>query len=106
MQGGTYVRTYVHVCVVHSSCPCLQDADGRVLSDIFMVRPSRKLYPEYYLVIAQPTDLKEIRGKVSSAKVIDDKQERQWACPRACTYAACVCVYGTVLGCAQKHILL
>ena len=97
---------YVYACVVYSSSPCLQDADGRVLSDIFMVRPSRKLYPEYYLVIAQPTDLKEIKGKVSSAKVIDDKQERQWACPRVCMYAVCVCVYGTVLGCALKHILL
>ena len=59
----------VRVSIVHGILLCPQDADGRVLSDIFMVRPSRKLYPEYYLVISQPTDLKEIRAKISSAKV-------------------------------------
>ena len=46
-----------------------QDVDGRVLSDIFMVRPSRKLYPEYYLVIPHPIDLKEIRSKIAATKV-------------------------------------
>ena len=40
------------------------DDQGRVLSDLFMRRPSSKLYPEYYLVIKEPIDLREILGKV------------------------------------------
>lgn len=40
------------------------DEQGRVLSDLFMRRPSAKLYPEYYLVIKEPIDLREILGKV------------------------------------------
>ena len=40
------------------------DADGRILSDIFMRRPSIKLYPEYYRVIKEPIDLREILERV------------------------------------------
>lgn len=40
------------------------DEQGRVLSDLFMRRPSSKLYPEYYLVIKDPIDLREILGRV------------------------------------------
>ena len=40
------------------------DLGGRVLSELFMRRPSPKLYPEYYVVISEPIDLKEILGRI------------------------------------------
>lgn len=42
------------------------DEQGRVLSDLFIRRPSSKLYPEYYLVIKEPIDLREIVGRIRS----------------------------------------
>ena len=39
---------------------------GRVLSDLFMRLPSAKQYKEYYMVIKEPIDLREILGRVRS----------------------------------------
>ena len=44
------------------------DSQGRVLSELFKRRPSHKLYPEYYMVIKEPIDLKEILGKIKMGK--------------------------------------
>lgn len=49
---------------VYQSLANKTDAQGRVLSDLFMRRPSAKLYPEYYVVIREPIDLREILGRV------------------------------------------
>lgn len=45
------------------------DSEGRVVSELFMKRPSAKQYPEYYIVINKPIDLKEIFGKIKSEQV-------------------------------------
>ena len=42
------------------------DGKGRVLSELFLRRPSSKHYPEYYLVIKNPVDLREILGRIRS----------------------------------------
>ena len=42
------------------------DESGRVLSELFVRRPSSKLYPEYYVVIKEPIDLREILGRIRS----------------------------------------
>ena len=42
------------------------DADGRLLCELFMKRPSASMYPQYYLVIKNPIDLKEIQQKIRS----------------------------------------
>ena len=42
------------------------DEEGRVLSELFIRRPSSKLYPEYYVVIKEPIDLREILGRIRS----------------------------------------
>ena len=45
------------------------DEDGRLLSELFMKRPSAKLYPEYYIVIKRPIDFKEMYAKIKTAQV-------------------------------------
>lgn len=38
-----------------------KDSDGRKVSSIFMILPSRKELPEYYQIIKKPIDLKKIK---------------------------------------------
>lgn len=38
-----------------------KDSDGRQVSSIFMVLPTRKELPEYYQIIKKPIDLKKIK---------------------------------------------
>ena len=45
------------------------DKDGRIISELFLRKPSAKVYPEYYIVIKRPIDLKEIAGKIKSEQV-------------------------------------
>ena len=45
------------------------DKDGRIVSELFLRKPSAKMYPEYYIVIKKPIDLREIAGKVKSEQV-------------------------------------
>ena len=45
------------------------DKDGRLLCELFMRRPSPKVYPEYYLVIKQPIDFREILHKIRTVQV-------------------------------------
>ena len=42
-----------------------KDPNGRQISSIFMVLPTRKELPEYYQIIKKPIDLKKV--KVSGA---------------------------------------
>lgn len=41
------------------------------MSELFMKRPSAKLYPEYYIVIKTPIDFKEIYRKIKKDIVIN-----------------------------------
>ena len=45
------------------------DKDGRLLCDLFMRRPSPKVYPEYYLVIKEPIDFREILHRIRTMQV-------------------------------------
>jgi len=38
-----------------------KDSNGRQISSIFMVLPTRKELPNYYLIIKKPIDLKKIK---------------------------------------------
>ena len=49
---------------IYRSLTSKMDSSGRVLCELFMRRPSSKLYPEYYIVIKQPIDLREILQKI------------------------------------------
>ena len=42
--------------------------DGHDISEIFQKLPSRKLYPDYYLIIAKPIALKQIKKKIENEK--------------------------------------
>jgi ATP-dependent helicase STH1/SNF2 len=42
----------------------LQTEEGRVISELFLVKPSRKVYPDYYVVIKKPIDIVTICKKV------------------------------------------
>ena len=45
------------------------DSDGRSICELFMRKPSAKVYPEYYVVIKQPIDLREIYQKIRNNQV-------------------------------------
>ena len=45
------------------------DKDDRLISEMFMKRPSSKLYPEYYIVINKPIDFREISKKIKHKEV-------------------------------------
>ncbi len=53
---------------VYNSVARKQDEEGRVLSELFMRLPSAKHYPEYYVVIKEPIDLREILGRIRSGE--------------------------------------
>ncbi|XP_049589514.1 protein polybromo-1 isoform X3 [Syngnathus scovelli] len=45
---------------------------GRRLCDLFMVKPSKKDYPDYYKVILEPMDLKTIEHNIRSDKYLSE----------------------------------
>ncbi|KAM3163815.1 Transcriptional regulator [Lachancea thermotolerans] len=45
---------------LHDFAVAYRDADDRRLADIFLVKPSRKLYPDYYLLIKYPVALETV----------------------------------------------
>lgn len=45
---------------------------GRRLSDLFMVKPSKKDYPDYYKVILAPMDLRTIDYNIRSDKYMTE----------------------------------
>ena len=51
---------------IYRSIVTKMDDDGRFLCELFMKRPSATVYPQYYLVIKNPIDLKEILQKIRS----------------------------------------
>jgi len=44
------------------------DATQRIRSEIFLVKPSRRMYPDYYEIIAAPIDLTMIRKSIETSK--------------------------------------
>ena len=51
---------------IYRSIVTKMDDDRRFLCELFMKRPSASMYPQYYLVIKNPIDLKEILQKIRS----------------------------------------
>lgn len=45
---------------------------GRRLCDLFMVKPSKKDYPDYYKVILEPMDLRTIEHNIRSDKYMSE----------------------------------
>ena len=45
--------------------------EGRIITDLFVKRPSPKMYPEYYTIIKRPIDLREIYQKIRELKVCE-----------------------------------
>ena len=45
------------------------DSSGRLTSELFMIKPSAKAYPEYYLVIQNPIDFREIGQRIKTEQV-------------------------------------
>ncbi|XP_077995606.1 protein polybromo-1-like [Glandiceps talaboti] len=45
-----------------------QDKNGRYLTDIFMEKPSKKFYPDYYQVISEPIDMVTIESNIINDK--------------------------------------
>ncbi|KAJ8378965.1 hypothetical protein AAFF_G00232590 [Aldrovandia affinis] len=48
-------------------------ATGRRLCDLFMVKPSKKDYPDYYKIILEPIDLKTIEHNIRSDKYLTEE---------------------------------
>lgn len=49
-----------------------QAGTGRRLCDLFMVKPSKKDYPDYYKVILEPMDLRTIEVNIRSDKYMTE----------------------------------
>ena len=45
------------------------DSQGRLTAELFMKKPSAKAYPEYYVVIKNPIDFREIAQKIKQDQV-------------------------------------
>ncbi|XP_061114171.1 polybromo 1, like isoform X4 [Conger conger] len=48
-------------------------ATGRRLCDLFMVKPSKKDYPDYYKIILEPMDLRTIEHNIRSEKYLTEE---------------------------------
>ncbi|XP_066553990.1 protein polybromo-1 isoform X5 [Amia ocellicauda] len=49
-----------------------ETSTGRRLCDLFMVKPSKKDYPDYYKIILEPMDLKTIEHNIRSDKYLTE----------------------------------
>lgn len=49
-------------------------ATSRRLCDLFMVKPSKKDYPDYYNVILEPMDLKTIEHKIKNERYGNEEE--------------------------------
>lgn len=46
---------------------------GRRLCDLFMVKPSKKDYPDYYQVILEPMDLRTIENNIRTERYVSEE---------------------------------
>lgn len=46
---------------------------GRRLCELFMVKPSKKDYPDYYQVILEPMDLRTIEGNIRAERYVSEE---------------------------------
>lgn len=65
------------------------ETDGHNLSDIFIKLPSRKLYPDYYLIIKKPVSINQVKKQLDQEKFAsfeDFIAELKQMCLNAKTY--------------------
>ncbi|KAM4582070.1 polybromo 1, like isoform 3-T3 [Fundulus diaphanus] len=55
-------------------CEAREAATNRRLCDLFMVKPSKKDYPDYYNVILEPMDLKTIEHKIKIERYATEEE--------------------------------
>lgn len=55
-------------------CIVLQCEDGRQPMLMFMEKPSKKLYPDYYQVIAEPIDMLAIEANIKVEKYQNENE--------------------------------
>ena len=64
-------------------------SDGRLLHTVFLVLPSRKIYPDYYQVIGNAIDLKQIAMKMQANEysILNEMEnDLDLLTKNACTY--------------------
>ncbi|KAJ1982250.1 ATP-dependent DNA helicase Snf21 [Dimargaris verticillata] len=68
---------------------CTDPADGRLRSDLFIELPSKRMYPEYYVLIRQPIAMSQIRKRMRSAhyrSVAEFRDDFNLMFKNACTF--------------------
>ena len=74
---------------IYRSLVTKTDNNGRFLCELFMKRPSASMYPQYYVVIKNPIDLKEILQKIRSevyTKMAEMLNDVELLVENACTF--------------------
>ena len=74
---------------IYRSLVTKTDNNGRLLCELFMKRPSASMYPQYYVVIKNPIDLKEILQKIRSevySKMAEMMNDVELLVENACTF--------------------
>ncbi|XP_022095945.1 protein polybromo-1-like isoform X3 [Acanthaster planci] len=59
--------------IVYDTLVEYQDKDGRYPITLFMEKPSKKLYPDYYQVISEPIDMKTIEINIKTDKYVQEE---------------------------------
>ncbi|XP_050428093.1 protein polybromo-1 isoform X2 [Adelges cooleyi] len=77
LTRGKYLNNIPLKRRLYALCKCLMDyttEHGRVPMLMFMERPSKKLYPDYYKVIAEPIDMLTIEEKIKQEKYNSEEE--------------------------------
>ncbi|RCK57272.1 Nuclear protein STH1/NPS1 [Candida viswanathii] len=77
------------MAVVDEITSLVDESDGHNLSDIFIKLPSRKLYPDYYLVIKKPVSINQVIKQLNQDKLASFEDfigELKQMCLNAKTY--------------------
>lgn len=53
-----------------------EEGSKRIRSEIFLIKPSRRQYPDYYEIIKNPIDMKTIKKSIETGKYTDKEEVR------------------------------
>ena len=85
-KAGAMQRAFTEML---SKLKDLKDDGDRQIAELFLVLPSKKLYPDYYIVIALPISFAEIEKKIAAGQyenVDQFKDDVNLMFANACTY--------------------
>ncbi|XP_065223085.1 protein polybromo-1 isoform X3 [Planococcus citri] len=77
LTRGKYLNNIPLKRRLYSLCKCIKDyvtEDGRQPMLMFMEKPSKKLYPDYYKVISEPIDMLTIENNIRSEKYNSEEE--------------------------------